>query len=66
MNTDIALADDDYVVRARMDLSLKEEENQLENFFRKIEEELIVGKTAYLEIEGLKDDPVIFEILKYI
>ena len=34
------------------------------NFLREIDEELFIGKTANLEIEGLKDHPVIFEIAK--
>jgi hypothetical protein len=61
----MALVDDDYVVRAKADLSLKKEDDQLEKFFREIEEELITGKTAFLEIEGLENDPVTFEISKY-
>lgn len=65
MNIKMTLVDDDYVVCAKADLSWKKEEDQLENFFREIEEELITGKTAFLEIEGLENDPVTFEISKY-
>ena len=65
MNMKMTLVDDDYVVRAKADISRKKEVDQLENFFREIEEELITGKTAILEIEGLENDPVTFEISKY-
>ena len=65
MSMKIALVDDDYVVRVKADLSREKEEEQLEHFFRGIEEELITGKTAFLEIEGLDNDPVTFEISKY-
>ena len=65
MNMKISLFDNDYVVRTKTDLNGKAKNDNLNKFFREIEEELVTGKTAYLEIEGLKKGPVTFEISKF-
>jgi len=52
----VLLFDNDHVVHAKTD------ESSLSYLFKKIREEFITGETAYLEVEGLKDKPVTFEI----
>ena len=64
-NIKVSLVDNDYVVRAKMDLSGNEENNALIKFIQHVDEEFMPGETAYLEIEGLKKNPVTFEISKY-
>ena len=63
-NIKMELVDSDYVVRAKMDLAWMAKKDELGNFLREIDEELLTGKTAHLEIEGLKKDSVTFEISK--
>ena len=48
----LSLVDDDYVVRAKTDLDYSGPNNRVEAFFKEMNEELITGKSAYLEIEG--------------
>ena len=64
MNLKMALVDNDYVVRAKTDLALKRKDNKFGEFFKEINEELVIGETAYLEIEGLEMDTITFEISK--
>ena len=64
-NIKIALVDNDYVVRAKTDLGLKGNDTKFRKFFKNISEELIPGKTAYLELEGFETDPITFEISKF-
>ena len=64
MNLKMALVDNDYVVRAKTDLALKGKDNKFGEFFTEINEELVIGETAYLEIEGLEMDTITFEISK--
>ena len=59
----ISLTDNDYVVQAGTDLEFDEKQDtQFSNFIDRLKEELAIGQTATLEIEGLKNDPVKFEI----
>jgi hypothetical protein len=61
----IELVDMDYVIRAKTNLGwMNNDDNELKKFFRDVDEELVAGKTAHLEIKGLKKDPVTFEISK--
>lgn len=55
-NIKVSLFDNDRVVHAKSD------EASLPNLFKRIREEFITGETAYLEVEGLKEKPVVFEI----
>ena len=65
MSIKISLIDTDYVVRTKTDLGRKKvKEDKLGKFLREIEEELMLGTTGYLQVEGLKKDPVTFEISK--
>jgi len=65
MTLRISLVDNDYVVRAKTDLLLDGEYEKFIKFLKEITEELIIGKTARLEIEGPEKDPITFEISKY-
>ena len=65
MTIKLSLIDDDYVVRAKTDLRRKAKSDRLGTFLQEIEEEMVPGKKAYLEIVGLKKDPVTFEISKF-
>ncbi|MDB9822917.1 hypothetical protein OAC89_04375 [Deltaproteobacteria bacterium] len=65
MTLKISLVDNDYVVRAKTDLPKAGKDSKLEKFLKEVDEELITGKTAYLEIEGYKRGPVTFEISKF-
>lgn len=59
MSIKFKLIDTDYVVCANTDLKLKDEEHEFRKFLREINEDLIIGKTAFLEIDDMR-----FEILK--
>ena len=61
-NIKIELVDNDHVVRAKMELPVDGNDEPLRMFLREINEELIPGEIAHLEIEGFKKDPLIFEI----
>ena len=63
-NIKMELVDNDYVTRAKLDLGGISKKDNLEMFLREIDEELFIGKTASLEIEGLNKYPVTFEISK--
>ena len=60
----LSLVDDDYVVRAKTDLDYSGPNNRVELFFKEMSEELITGKSAYLEIEGSNSSPITLEISK--
>ena len=64
MNLRLSLVDNDYVVRAKTDLTLNGNDIKFGKFFEEIKEELATGKTAQLEIEGSEMDPITFEISK--
>ena len=58
----ISLKDNDYVVQATTNMKFDDQQDrQFSNFINRIKEELAVGQTETLEIEGL-DKPVRFEI----
>ena len=61
-NIKISLLDNDYVVRAKTDLSEKENNSTLLKFLRHMNEEFVPGETAYLEVDGFERNPVTFEI----
>ena len=64
MTLKLSLVDNDYVICAKTDLSATEEDDNLEKFLKEVDEELITGKTAYLEIESTERGSVTFEISK--
>ena len=59
MSIKLTLIDNDYMVCAETNLDLNGEEYKLGKFLKEVNEELVIGNTAYLEIEGTK-----FEISK--
>jgi hypothetical protein len=61
----VSLVDNDYVVRAQTDFQATGKNGKLERFLKEIDEELITGKTAYLEIEGSENESVKFEISRF-
>lgn len=64
-NIKIELVDNDHKVRAKMELPKDGNDDPLRTFLWRINEELIPGEIAYLEIEGFKKDPLIFEITPF-
>jgi hypothetical protein len=56
------LKDNDQVVRIKTDLSMNGHEDPFREFLQRINEEMIPGQTAYLEIEGLEKGPMKLEI----
>ena len=65
-NFKIALVDDDYVVRAKVDyVQNAGEDDPLTKFIKEVEEELIPGQRAHLEIKGFDIDPITFEISRF-
>ena len=63
-NFKIELKDNDYVVRAATDLDVNDGKNDFGKFFKDIDEELITGQTAHLEIESADMGLMKFEISK--
>ena len=61
----IELVDNDHVVRAKTDLVFNGIDDSLGKFVRQINEELIFGETAFLEIEGSDIKPVNLEICRH-
>jgi hypothetical protein len=53
------LIDTDYVICADTDLQLSGEEGEFKKFLKEVKDDLITGKTAFLEIDNMK-----FEILR--
>ncbi len=62
MDLKMSLVDNDYVVCVKTELPSKENNDNFKNFFRGINEELVTGQTAYLEVEGSGTDPAVYEI----
>lgn len=62
MSMKISLIDNDYVVRAKTDLAQKGQGDPFRNFVKQVQEELVTGQTAYLQIEDGSKDSVTFEI----
>ena len=58
----ISLIDNDYVVRAKTDISQNGQDDPFRKFVKQVQEELVTGQTAYLEIEDAQKDSVTFEI----
>ncbi len=65
MNLRMSLVDNDYVVRVKTELPSEENNDNLKKFFREINEELVIGETAYLEVEGSGIDPIVYEISRF-
>ena len=65
MTIKLSLIDHDFVVQAKTDLDLEGKEDLFRKFFREIDEELVTGKTAYLEIEGPENQSYTFEVSKF-
>lgn len=61
----IQLMVNDYVVRAKTELVLNGIADLLVKFFRQINEELIIGENAFLEIEGSDIKPLTLEICRH-
>jgi len=62
-NLKFSLIDNDFVVNAKTSLSIHDDADfEFIKFLRKIEDEIIPGETAYLEIEGLHNNPITFTI----
>lgn len=61
-NIKMSLKDSDQVVRIRTDFSVNGHEGPFRRFLQQINEEMIPGQTAYLEIEGLEKGPMTLEI----
>ena len=64
-NLKMSLVDNDYVVRVKAELPSEENNDNFKRFFREIDEELVTGKTAYLEVEGSGPDPMVYEISRF-
>ncbi len=64
MSLRLSLIDNDYVVRAETDLDLNGKDDSFTRFIRDINEELIIGKTAFLKIKGAESDTIILEVTK--
>ena len=65
MNMKIELIDNDFVVRAKTDLTLNGQDDPFKKFLQQIKEELLPGQTAYLEISDSKTDSITFEISQF-
>ena len=61
----ISLVDNDYTVCANTDLDFNGNEVSFKKFLREINEELIIGKTAYLKIEGYEPGTITLEVSKF-
>ena len=62
-NLKFSLIDNDFVLNAKTNLNIHDDADfAFAKFLRKIEEELVTGESASLEIEGLHDNPVTFAI----
>ncbi len=62
MGIKLELVDNDYVVRAKTDLAMNGTDDLLKEFLKNINDELLPGETAYLNIDGPDMEPVKFEI----
>ncbi|MFC1579985.1 hypothetical protein ACFL4N_03640 [Thermodesulfobacteriota bacterium] len=61
-NIKISLKDNDQVVRLETDFSMNGHEDPFRSFLQQINEEMIPGQTAYLEIDGLEKGHMTLEI----
>lgn len=61
----ISLFDNDQAVQAKTNMNFDDNQKEmLAAFIRQVNDELVTGSTALLEIEGLQNDLVTFEITK--
>ncbi|MFC1820656.1 hypothetical protein ACFLZG_06185 [Thermodesulfobacteriota bacterium] len=65
MSLKMSLIDNDYVVRSETNFALEGKDDKFSGFLKKINDDLVIGETAYLEIEGSEMGPVKFEISKF-
>ena len=62
-NLTFSLIDNDFAVNAKTNLSVNDDAGfAFTKFLREIEDELVTGETAFLEVEGLNNNPVTFTI----
>jgi len=62
MGIKLELVDNDYVVRAKTNLTTNGADDLFRKFLKDINDELLPGETAYLAINGPHMNPVKFEI----
>ena len=59
----MSLIDNDFVIQAKTDIDIDSIQNrELMEFFNRLKEELVIGETEFLTIEGLQKEPVNFRI----
>ena len=59
----MSLIDNDYVLQAKTDINVDTSQNrELTGFFNRLKEELLIGETEFLTIEGLQKEPINFRI----
>lgn len=57
----MSLIDNDYVTQAKTDINAIKNRDLI-SFFNRLKEELVIGETEVLTIEGLQNEPVKFRI----
>ena len=59
----MSLVDNDFVIKAKTDIDINAIQNQeLIKFFNLLKEELVIGETEFLTIEGLQKEPLSLRI----
>lgn len=59
----MSLVDNDYVVQAKTDIDVNAKQNKdLLTFFSRLKEELVIGGTESLTVEGIHEKPISFRI----
>ena len=58
----ISLVDNDFVCRAKADLTENENNAALIKLIQCVYEEFVPGEEVHLEIEGIKENPITLEI----
>jgi len=58
----MSFIDNDYAVKASTDVTAEDAKTGLSSFLEQIQEELVTGDTAYLEIEGLNGKSITLSI----
>jgi hypothetical protein len=59
----LSLIDTDQAVQAMTDLNINDKEDKnFSKFVEQLKEELVTGQTAFLEIEGLLNKPVVISL----
>ena len=62
-NIKVSLIDNDFAIQAKRDVAFNEsQKNVLSEFFEQVQEELVTGQTAFLEIDGLLNKTVTLTI----